>query len=259
MVGGELRERPRREQAQVGATGVAMTPAVLGVQRVSDDDLVAHVQGHRLHSEPERDHVVPAGEVVGRDACEAVRAQHAPDLAHEQVRAAHVLENLVGVHDVEALRLEGQPVVEVGDRHLDAARASGGGVTLDQLHARHSPAPQGGRATRAVKSPRWVPRSSSAPPWPAGSASRIARRFASSEAWKTLAQVAHLADILPPLANAGGRRRAGRQRRPAWGTRRCREARCGDPRGSRSGAGRATGRATRSTRRRAGEVAAAAS
>src|SRR5207249_2357300 len=48
MVGAQLAERPAREQPQVRPSDVLVRSAVLRVQRIADDDLVADVYRRRL-------------------------------------------------------------------------------------------------------------------------------------------------------------------------------------------------------------------
>ena len=77
----QLGERAGREQPQVRAPQVGVRLPVERVQRVADDRLVAHVHGHRLKPEGEAEDVVPARQVVGRDAGDPVRREHPPGLA----------------------------------------------------------------------------------------------------------------------------------------------------------------------------------
>jgi hypothetical protein len=58
------------------------------------------------------------------------------DLAKEDVRAPHMLDDLVGVHDLELAVLDREPLVHVGHDHLEATRPRHVSVVLEQLHAR---------------------------------------------------------------------------------------------------------------------------
>jgi hypothetical protein len=57
------------------------------------------------------------------------------DLAEEDVRAPDVLDDLVGVHDLELPVLHGQALVHVGHDHLETTRSCHLGVVLEQLDA----------------------------------------------------------------------------------------------------------------------------
>ena len=133
VVGAKLLEGAAGEQAQVRAARGVRLPA-LWIERVADDHLVAHVYGHGLPPERERYDVVPARQVVGRDAHEAAGGEHAAYLGEQSVGSGYVLDYLVGVHDVEPLAVERQAVREVAPVHLDPTGAGRGGMRLDQLH-----------------------------------------------------------------------------------------------------------------------------
>jgi hypothetical protein len=134
VVGAQLLEGPAREQPQVRTTRIGVRLSALGIERVAEDQLVAHVHGHGLPTERERGDVVPARQVVGRDARKAPRREHPANLVEESVRAADMLDHLVGMHDVERLAREWQAVLEVGTVHLDPTLAGRGGMLLDELH-----------------------------------------------------------------------------------------------------------------------------
>jgi len=132
VVLGESGQRAAREHPQVRLAG--RTEIALGeVGRVAQDDLVADMAGSRLPPDHERGDVVPAREVVRRHHGVAVGAQHASDLPHERVGVRQVLDDLVGVDDVDRPVLEGQPRPEVGDYRFHAGGPGGGGRGLDEL------------------------------------------------------------------------------------------------------------------------------
>ena len=118
----------------------------------------------------ERDHVVPARQVVRGYARQSLRPQHSPDLAEQEVRAPHVLDHLVGVDDVEARRrgtespCRGPPPPR---RSRGSARRPHGARSARR---RRRCRPRTCSASRTVKSPRCVPTSSMLPPRSGGSA-----------------------------------------------------------------------------------------
>src|SRR5215211_2020822 len=121
-----------------------MRLSALGIERFADDQLIAHMHGHGLPTERERGYVVPARQVVGGDAGAAAWREHPANVVEESVRAANMLDHLVGMHDVEALALEWQAVLEVAPVHLDSTLAGRGGVLRDELHPHDPCGPQAG-------------------------------------------------------------------------------------------------------------------
>jgi hypothetical protein len=89
------------EDAQVGNPLFGTLISVMRIERIPHDPLVTDVAWGWLHAQHQREHVVPAREVVRRNERVAGRFQHTPDFLEEGIGVDEMLDDLVRVNYTE--------------------------------------------------------------------------------------------------------------------------------------------------------------
>ena len=88
----------------------------------------------RLITKRKRGYVVPASEILRADNRAAAWSEHTPDFRHEMVETPHVLDYLVGMHNLERLVREGPAFVEVTTTNIEAPRTRNFRTGRNDLH-----------------------------------------------------------------------------------------------------------------------------
>lgn len=132
------------EHSQVAVLPRSEAMAAKRVEPVAENRLARDVHGRWLHSQNQRQDVVPAGQIVRREQEVTVRLEHPQEFSEKTVGVVQVLQELIRVDDVESAIREWKNPIQIVGHDADPARLCLRYAGLHRLDSPHLP-----RLTRA--------------------------------------------------------------------------------------------------------------